>query len=296
MNPSSKTQILITGPTGNIGREVVRYLQEGYPELASIAAVRDLESSKELLNRYPQVQLRKFDFEDINSFSHAFNGIDILFLLRPPHISDVKKVFVPLLDSACDSGIRRIVFLSVQGVEKRSIIPHHKIEAYIRKRGFDFIFVRPSYFMQNLTKTLAKEIQNEDRVSLPSGNALFNWVDAANVGEAAAALIHDFEVHRNKAFDITGNENLSFPVVLERMSKILGRNIDFNALDPIRFFWKKKQEGVETGLVLVMTMLHFLPRLQAPPMISSNYEMLSGKQPTTIESFITTNQTAFIKA
>jgi hypothetical protein len=37
---------------------------------------------------------------------------------------------------------------------------------------------------------------------------------------------------------------------------------------------------------MVMTMLHFLPRLQAEPEISDHYQQLTGKVPTTLTAFI----------
>jgi hypothetical protein len=51
-------------------------------------------------------------------------NIDVLFLLRPPHISEVETYFNPLLQSAKENNIKKIVFLSVQGAEKSKIIPH----------------------------------------------------------------------------------------------------------------------------------------------------------------------------
>ncbi|HKL36465.1 MAG TPA: hypothetical protein VJ899_09270 [Salegentibacter sp.] len=49
-------------------------------------------------------------------------------MLRPPQIADVDKIFVPLMEEIKQSSVKHIVFLSVQGVEKNKIIPHHKIE------------------------------------------------------------------------------------------------------------------------------------------------------------------------
>jgi uncharacterized protein YbjT (DUF2867 family) len=291
-NRSGKQLVLITGATGNVGREVIRYMGSDDSNYTTLAAIRSSNQSTFESNEN-QVNTRRFDLEDTRTYQAAFKGVDILFLLRPPHISDVKKVFVPMLDAAWDSGIRKIVFLSVQGVESSSIIPHHKIEQYITAKGFDHVFVRPSYFMQNLTTTLLKEIQEKQLITLPSANAVFNWVDAANVGEASAVLIKNFDAHKNKAFDITGNQNLSFPQVVDAMSRILGRRITFRSMNPVGFYWKKRREGISGGLSLVMTLLHFLPRVQGPPSISMHYERLTGKPPTHIDSFIEENKALF---
>jgi hypothetical protein len=37
---------------------------------------------------------------------------------------------------------------------------------------------------------------------------------------------------------------------------------------------------------MVMTILHFLPRLHAEARISENYKKLTGKVPTTLQEFI----------
>lgn len=48
----------------------------------------------------------------------------------------------------------------------------------------------------------------------------------------------------------------------------------------------KRREGVERGLVLVMIMLHFLPRFQKEPDIINDYEMLTDKEPNRLVDFI----------
>jgi len=170
-------RILVTGATGNIGLEVIHYLNELNFDSEILAAVRNIEKAKKTFKNYPGLLFRPFDFENESTYSVAFDQIDILFLLRPPHISDVEKVFRPLLNSAREKGVNKIVFLSVQGAEKSKVIPHNKIERLIQELNFLYIFVRPSYFMQNLITTLLPEILAKKSITLPSGNAKFNWID-----------------------------------------------------------------------------------------------------------------------
>jgi len=279
-------KILITGATGNVGAEVVHYLSELDHESEIVVAVRNLESAKKKFQAPPNLAFRLFDFEDQNSFEAAFKAIDVLFLLRPPHISEVDKYFMPLLKSAKNSGIKKVVFLSVQGAEKSKVIPHNKIERLIKSMGFKYIFVRPSYFMQNLTSTLLSELQHDRSITLPSGQAKFNWIDVKNIGEVSAVLINSFEKHENKAFEITGTENKSFKEVAEILSETTGIKFSFKSMNPIRFYFKKKNNGLESGFTIVMTLLHFLPRLQKEPEISDNFKSLTGNKSTTLKEFI----------
>lgn len=287
-------RILITGATGNIGAEVVQYLCEFDTDSEIIAAVRDVAAAKQKFSIFPNLAFRPFDFEDRESFRSAFKEINLLFLLRPPHISRVDKYFKPLLLAAQESGIERVVFLSVQGAEKSVVIPHNKIEKLIRSFGFEYIFVRPAYFMQNLTTTLLPEIRENQTITLPSGEAKFNWIDAKNIGEATARLIASFEKFQNSAYEITGTENKNFRDVAELMSDVTGIGFTYKRMNPIRFYFKKKSEGVESGFAAVMTILHFLPRLQNEPEISDNFKILTGKKPTRLKEFIEREKDKFL--
>ena len=287
-------RILISGATGNIGIELVHYLSIAKANCEIRLAVRDVKKAKDIFKDYPELKYIAFDFEDANTFAKAFKEIDILFLLRPPHISEVNKVFKPLLNMAKETGIEKIVFLSVQGAEKSRIIPHHKIELLIQDFGFKYIFIRPSYFMQNLTTTLLPEIKAQKRISLPSGKAKFNWVDVNNVGEAAAELLLNFDTHQNNAYDITGMENLDFGEVAKLLSGVLGEHIDYRPINPIRYYFEKKKAGIKSGFAMVMTILHFLPRIQARPKLSDHFQKLCGKQPSHLHTFIEREKERFI--
>ena len=288
-------KVLITGATGNIGQEVIQYISVMNDEVETIAAVRNIEKAKSIFLNNSNLNYRKFDFGDQDSFNSAFEGIDVLFLLRPPHISEVEKYFNPLLESASGSGIQKVVFLSVQGAEKSNIIPHNKIEKLINSYEFDYIFVRPSYFMQNLTTTLLSEIQNSQTITLPSGKAKFNWVDTKNIGEATATLIALFEKYQNKAYEITGKEKRNFYEVAKLMTDVLRMKITYKRINPISFYFKKRKEGLESGFAIVMTILHVLPRLQKEPEISDNFKMLTGKEPTLLNTFIERERNSFLK-
>lgn len=182
--------ILITGATGNVGMEVIRFLCVANKDNEIIAAVRNIEKGKRLLAAFANLHFRTFDFEDKATCHEALSDIDTLFLLRPPHISNVAPVFRPLIESAISHNVKEVVFLSVQGADKMRFIPHAKIEKMVRASGLKYVFLRPSYFMQNLTTTLADDVRNR-KIVLPDGKAKFNRADVANIGEVATITLTD---------------------------------------------------------------------------------------------------------
>ena len=202
------SNIFITGATGNIGFAVIRFLNKIDSTNRIIAGVRNIEKAKNVFKDYPQLNYVHFDFEDFDTFDNALTGIYKIFLLRPPHISDVDKYFKPLFSTIKKHNINEIVFLSVQGAEKSKVIPHNKIERLIKEFGFDYIFLRPSYFMQNLTTTLINDIKTKREIILPSGQAKFNWIDIENIGEAGAILLDKFGDYKNQSFEYQNFKNI----------------------------------------------------------------------------------------
>lgn len=279
-------QILITGATGNIGQEVIKHLFQQNTDHQVIAGVRDPAKASWLKKEYPKLQLRTFDFEQPETYTAALKEIDRIFLLRPPQLASVKKYFVPLLSQMKSAQINQVIFLSVQGVETSKVIPHHKIEQLIKQNELQYCFIRPGYFMQNLTTTLYQDIQNKRKIILPAGKARFNWVDGENIGEVAARVLHEFEHYKNQAFDLTGYEPTDFYQVTRMINEVIQHPIHYQSVNPLKFYQIKKKEGVNKGMIMVMIMLHFLPRFQKDPEISTKFEEITGRKPATLKEFI----------
>lgn len=285
-------RILITGATGNIGFQTIKFLMMNDSNKI-IAGVRDIDKAKKLFKDFRKLEFVHFDFEDPDTFEVATQNIDRVFLLRPPHISDIPKYFKPLMLCFKGQHIKEIVFLSVQGAEKSAVIPHNKIERQILEFGLEYIFVRPSYFMQNLTTTLLSDIQLKRKVILPAGRAKFNWIDIDNIGEACSILLDRFTDYKNQAFEITGYENKNFCEVVGMINEIIENPIQYENVNPLRYYYIKKKEGMAKGMIIVMIMLHFLHRFQKEPTISGFYEKLTAKKPTKLVDFIIREKVKF---
>ncbi|MFP4078734.1 MAG: SDR family oxidoreductase, partial [Candidatus Izemoplasmataceae bacterium] len=147
-------KVLVTGASGNVGRFVVQYLLEKGEEV--VAAGTDPNRLKTLFNE--AVKTVRLDFTDEKTFGEALKAVDRVFLMRPPHLGKAEALY-PFIDRMKAHGIRLVAFLSLMGVEKNPFPPHHKIEKYIIKKNLPYAFIRPGFFMQNLTGIHAEEIR-----------------------------------------------------------------------------------------------------------------------------------------
>jgi len=215
---------------------------------------------------------------------------DILFLLRPPQISDVETYFKPIIDTCMETNVKHIVFLSVQGVEKSSIIPHHKIEKLIVNSKIPYTFLRPAYFMQNFTTTLRNDLVNNKQIYLPAGHAKFTLIDVCDIGEVAAIILTSASDHINKVYELTNAEKFTFTEMAAILSTTLAIDVRYKSPSLIHFFLTKRKEKIPIMLILVMMMLHYLPRFQQEPTITDWVQKITKKQPTTFAQFIKNNK------
>ncbi|MBW8359124.1 MAG: NmrA family NAD(P)-binding protein [Weeksellaceae bacterium] len=285
------TKVLITGATGNVGTEVIKSLQYIDHKLAIYAGVRNSIQDRIKLSDY-KVNFSQFDFTDVKTYKTALDGCEILFLLRPPQISEVEKYFKPIIDTCKENGVKHIVFLSVQGVEKSKIIPHHKIEKLIVDSKIPYTFLRPAYFMQNFTTTLHNDLVNKKRIYLPAGNAKFTLVDVRDIGVVSSTILTNISLHINKSYELTCNEKLTFSEMARILSDILGTDIQYISPNLVSFFLTKRKEKTPTMFILVMIMLHYLARFQKEPESTNWVEKITNRQPTTFEQFINDNKKA----
>ncbi len=282
-------KLLITGATGNVGMEVIKSLQKIQHDLDIFAGVRDIEKDRERLSKFYAIPT-KFNFMDISTFEPVLKNCQILFLLRPPQISDSEKYFKPLIETAQKCEVKHFVFLSVQGVEKSSIIPHHKIEELIVESGIPYTFLRPAYFMQNFTTTLHDDLVKKRRIFLPAGKAKFTLIDVRDIGEVAAKILIDTTKHINQCYELTCNEKLTFQEMADKLSIGLGVKIEYISPNLVHFTIQKLKENVPFGYILVLIMLHYLPRFQQEPIFSKAFQKIMGRNPISFDEFVMDNK------
>lgn len=283
--------VLITGATGNVGLELISQLLP-HKQIRLIAGVRDPARAQARTPLLQKLECRAFDFENPASFEPALQQVERVFLLRPPQLADVKGVFAPLIKVLQQRQLE-VLFLSVQGADRAPIIPHYKIEKLILKAGLKHVLIRPSYFMQNLTTTLLTEMQQKGTLTLPAGEALFNWLDVQDIARLAAECLLHFDTYQGQALTLTGTENLNFQQVVNTINHIAQTQIVYRPVSPWHFYLQKRRENLSPGLILVMLLLHFLPRFQKPPEIVPTYQQIFAEPPRRLEAFIREHRASF---
>ena len=278
-------RFLITGATGNVGQALIKALFKQSMPFEATTATRRPAKAQQQFTAYPTLTHRTLDYTQPSTYAPALVDVDAVFWLRPPQISDVKGMLEPFVLAMKTARIQRVLLLSVQGAERSTLIPHRQMELLLEKHEMAYIFVRPSYFMQNLTTTLYPDLQTKREICLPAGQAPFNWIDVQDIGQAIAQLLLHFDQHQHGIYTLTGTENLNFAQATATLNQVVKRPIRYRSLNPFSFYWYKRRQGLPHAYIVVLIVLHFLPRFQAPPTITTDYFDLTGQAPTTLLHF-----------
>ena len=75
----------------------------------------------------------------------------------------------------------------------------------------------------------------------------------------------------------------------EKLSKGLNTTIKYESPNLFKFYWTKRKEKMPTMLILVMIMLHYLPRFQREPNVTEWVKQITNDEPKTFDEFVIEN-------
>jgi uncharacterized protein YbjT (DUF2867 family) len=282
------TPVVVTAATGNVGRHVVDLLLgHGVPVRAAVPAGEPVRVAPGTggpggtgATEVP------FDFTDPGTWSTAFEGASTLFLVRPPALSRVRRDLLPAVAAARDAGVRDVVFLSLQGAEHNPVVPHHAVEEWLRGSGLGWTFVRPSFFLQNLSTTHAGDIRDRDEITVPAGDGRTAFVDARDVAAVAAAALLDPAAHRGRAWTPTGPEALRYDEVAAVLTEVLGRRIRYTRPGLPRYLRHARSRlAMPWSMALVTGAIYTAARLGRASSLTGDVRAVTGRDPVGLREF-----------
>lgn len=284
-------KIMVTGALGNVGHYVAEYAISNGQEVV----VADLDVTALEKKYQGKAECVYFDFTDQSSYEEALKEVDRVFIMRPPHLGRPEdlKPFIERLKTK--PSMRMICFLSLLGIEKNPMPPHHKIEKYIEQSGLPYCHIRPSFFMQNISGVHAFEIKYFDNIVVPVKKALTSFIDARDIGELTAEVLTHPQQHINQAYSITGPKAMDYYEVATLLSNELERKIQYSNPSPrlAKKYWIKIRK-LDKAYASVMGMLYMITRLGNAKKVTNTFEKIMNKKPRTVTQFIRENRNAWI--
>jgi uncharacterized protein YbjT (DUF2867 family) len=280
--------ILVTGATGNIGRELVHQLDElGVPFRI---LVRDPARAATLPERTERVVA---DLSDSATLPPAFAGVDRLFLLTPGIGLDHTRHAVAAAQSA---GVRHIVHLSSFNVLGDPMPAmgrwHHEREQAIRASDIPATFLRPGGFMTNAFDWLPT-IRQAGYVLDPVGPGRYAPIDPADIA-AVAALALTGDGHQGQEYVLTGEELFTITEQVKILAAAVGRDIAVRAVTTAEEAVASRfPQGAPPALAEAITEGFHLMRADTAGFRTDTVERLLQRKPRTFAAWCARNADAF---
>jgi uncharacterized protein YbjT (DUF2867 family) len=219
--------ILVTGATGNVGRQVVSQL------LATSARVRAMARNPESAGLPRQVEVVRGDLTLPAALDRCLDGVDAVFLVWQAPGATV----APALERIARHA-QRIVFLSnltvSDGIEEQAnpvTTLHARIERLIEASEVSWTFLRPGAFATNARIWWAPQVRAGDVVRWPCAGAVTSPIHESDIAAVAVrALCHGG--HAGAKYILTGPHSLSQRDQVRILGDAIGRPLRFEEISP----------------------------------------------------------------
>lgn len=271
--------VLVTGPTGNVGREVALAL--GRLGVPWVAGHRDPERARAALGGAAVA----LDLERPETFDAAVRGVRGLFLVRPPAIARVAGTLNLLVDRALAAGVEHVAFLSVDGADRQRWVPHHAVERHLAARGVGATLLRAGFFAQNVGDAYRLDVVERSELYVPAGGGRVAFVDVRDVAEVAARSFVEPAL-RSRAWTLTGPEAVTFDDVATALTEVLGRAVRYRPASIPGYVARLRRRGLPWAQVAVQTALHVGLRLGNAERVDPALGALLGRRPRGIREYV----------
>ena len=230
-------KVLVTGATGDTGRATVDELLARSHQVRALAHGQD-ERSKKLQDR--GVEVVYGDLLDFGQVKAALDGVQRAYFVYPirPGILQATAYFA---QAAKEAGVDGIVNMS-QISAREDAKSHAATDHWLAERVFDWsgvtvAHIRPTYFAEWLLY-LAPMIK-AGLLHVPFGTGKHAPIAAEDQSRVIVGILENPASHRGKIYPLYGPVEFTYKEIAQVLSRVLGKDVQY------------KQVSIDTMLQLM---------------------------------------------
>lgn len=278
--------ILITGASGNVGKEVLNQIAQ------TGARIRAAYQSPAKAGAPSGVEIAIVDFNKPDTLKAALKGVDRVFLVGPP-TAQLPALERKAVDVFAGAGIRQLVKLSAMGGRGATFTRQHaESEDYILASGIPYTFLRPNGFMQNFINYNGQTINTQNAFYGSEADGRVSHIDIRDIGAVAVRVLTE-DGHLGKAYTMTGPQALTNTEIAQKISAAAGREIRFVNLPPADLKRALLSAGLPEWNADALVDLQRLYREGKAAAITHDVEQIVGRKPIAFEQFLEDHRDAF---
>lgn len=248
--------ILITTPTGAIGRQVLDHVLESGEPIRVIAR----DPSRLSPQTRERVDVVEGSHGDLDIVSRAFRGAEAVFWLPPPQpqADSVEAAYVDFTRPACEAlksgGVRRVVGVSALGrgtamaAKAGHVTASLAMDDLIASTGVAYRALTMPSFMDNMLRQV-EPIRNQGVFFWPmSGDAKHPTCATSDIAATAARLLLDRSWSGRGEVPVLGPEDLSMNDMARILSASLGKPVRHQQIPLAAFKASLTERGMSEAM------------------------------------------------
>ncbi len=281
--------IVVTGATGNFGRQVVEGLLKKLPASEIGVSTRDPGKAEDLKQR--GVRVSQGDFGEPASLREAFDGAEQVLIVSGTALgAEGVRQHGNAIQAAKDAGARRILYTSHQGKGSDSIFGptkqnHVPTDALLAEAGVPYVSLQNGFYAESALYQL-QGLRDSGRIALPQDGPV-SWTARADLADAAVEVLLKPDLLPDGASPaLTASEMLDFSDIARLASEMLGTPIKRSVLSDEAYTATLAEGGmpaVYTGLLLS---LFVAARAGEFSVVDPTLERLLGRKPLTMRQVL----------
>ena len=283
-------RILVTGSTGNVGREVVEQLA------AAGAPFRAMTRHPDAAGLPPQVEVVRGDLTVPETLDRCLQDIDTVFLVWVAPEAAVASALQRIATHA-----RRVVFLTAPLKTPHPFFQQpnpsrdraERIERLIETSGMEWTFLRAGIFAGNARHFWGPQIRAGDVVRWPYLNAPTAPTDERDLAAVAVRTLCE-DGHAGAEHVVTGPQSLTQAEQVHTIGRAIGRSLNVEEMSPDE---ARSELLPVLGSLTVANMLlnAWGAAVGQPAFVTSTCAQLTGAAPRTFLEWATDHAAEFQK-
>ena len=277
--------ILVTGASGNIGKELVPLLFNAGHEVRIL-----VRSEKKVAHLDSRIERVIGDLDAPNTLDAALKGVNKVFLLTFETHQDSD-----LIQAAKNSGVQHIVKLSTLEANRPYLMVgrwHREREQLIEASGITWTFLRPGMFMSNSIEWWAETIKTQGRVYFPGGKGKFAPVAPRDVAAVAYNVLTQ-SGHGGKIYELTGPELLTVDDIAKIIGNSLSKPVKYINVPLFAAGLQMLLSGLDLKLIRAFMQLASELRSGKGAILTETVQSVTGHPAQTFEAWCRENLNAF---
>ncbi|WP_417584187.1 SDR family oxidoreductase [Nitrincola sp.] len=227
--------ILITGASGQLGRQVIELLLQSLPAEQIVAGVRTPESVSDLQSR--GVQVRQMDYTQPESLDLALTGIQQLLLISSSEVGQRTNQHRNVIDAAKKAGVTMLAYTSLLHADSSPLglaDEHRQTETLLQASGLNWVLLRNGWYTENYLASLPAALEHGVVLGC-AGEGRIASATRHDYAAAAVTVLLEGAKHYHKTYELAGDSSYSLAEYADKISQLTGKNIAYQDLTETDF-------------------------------------------------------------